>query len=296
MIAAFFCSICIIWVSGCSSPKQEEDQGEEFDQAADQLQEQIEGMLDNIPPPSEIPYLIQSTGAGFDKSLLNDISKVDQYQSEDDKSAMNLGVYATDIGYLSSYDQSQDALTYFDRIKSLADQIGVTSSIDSEIVEDFESSLGSKEELGEILDGAIGETQVSLEESGRERIAALVAAGTFTEGLHIVGSLIGQFPKGDISGAADDPNSSLIALVIPLVKLMLDQKQPLTELNAMLQSLDSDTTTDQLERLTADLLAEYENLNIEEAYENNQAVTFLEEGALDGLIQKVSALRQYITG
>jgi hypothetical protein len=77
---------------------------------------------------------------------------------------------------------------------------------------------------------------------------------------------------------------------------MLDQKQPLTELNAMLQSLDSDTTTDQLERLTADLLAEYENLNIEEAYENNQAVTFLEEGALDGLIQKVSALRQYITG
>jgi hypothetical protein len=294
MIAAFFCSICLIWVSACTSPKQEEDQGEEFDQAADQLQEQIEGMLDNIPPPSKIPYLIQSTGAGFDKSLLNDISKVDQYQSEDDKSAMNLGIYATDIGYLSSYDQSQDALTYFDRIKSLADQIGVTSSIDSEIVEDFESSLGSKEELGEILDGAIGETRVSLEESGRDRMAALVAAGTFTEGLHIVGSLIGQFPKGEIT--EDDPNSSFIALAIPLVKLILDQKKPMIELNAMLKSLDSDATTDQLVTLTTQLVNEYESLNIEETFENNQAPSYLEEGKLDGLLQKVNALRQYITG
>ncbi|GJM28594.1 MAG: hypothetical protein DHS20C17_12290 [Cyclobacteriaceae bacterium] len=285
----------MIWVSACSSPKQqEENQVEEFDQAADQLQEQLEGMLVNIPPPSEIPYLIQSTGASFDKSLLNDISKVDQYHSEDDKSAMNLGVYATDIGYLSSYDQSQDALTFFDQIKSLADQIGVTSSIDNEMVEDFENSLGSKEELGQILDEAIGDTQMHLEESGRDRTAALVATGTFAEGLHIACSLIGQFPKGAV--AEDDANSSFIALAIPLVKLVLDQKKPLTELNAMLKSLDSDATTDQLVKLTTELVNEYESLNIEATFENNQAVTYLEEGKLDGLIQKVSNLRQYITG
>lgn len=295
VIAAYFCSLCLILASACSSPKSEEqDQGEEFDEAADQLQEQLVGMLDNIPAPSEIPYLIQSTGAGFDKSLLNDISKVDQYQSEDDKSAMNLGVYATDIGYLSSYDQSQDALTYFDRIKSLADQIGVTSSVDTEVVEEFENSLGSKEELGEVLDGALGDTQIRLEESGRDRTAALVATGTFAEGLHIAGSLIEQFPKG--KAEEDDQVSSFVALAIPLVRLVLDQKQPLMELNAMLKSLESDATTDQLVSLTSDLLEEYETLNIEETFENNDAVSFLEEGKLDGLIQKVSALRQYITG
>jgi hypothetical protein len=148
--------------------------------------------------------------------------------------------------------------------------------------------------LGEILDGAIGETRVSLEESGRDRMAALVAAGTFTEGLHIVGSLIGQFPKGEIT--EDDPNSSFIALAIPLVKLILDQKKPMIELNAMLKSLDSDATTDQLVTLTTQLVNEYESLNIEETFENNQAPSYLEEGKLDGLLQKVNALRQYITG
>jgi len=293
-IATYFCGFCLIIVSACSSPKPQEEQAEEFDQATEELQEQLVGMLDNIPPPSEIPYIIQSTGAGFDESMLNDISKVDQYQSEDDKSAMNLGVYATDIGYLSSYDQSQDALTYFNQVKSLADQIGVTSSVDTEVVEEFESNLGSKDELAEILDGVIDDTQLTLEESGRDRMAALVATGTFAEGLHIAGSLLSQFPKGEVS--ENDPNSSFVALAIPLVKLMLDQKQPVTELNAMLKSLDSDATVDQLVSLTSDLVAEYEGLNIEETFENNQAVTYLEEGRLDGLLEKVSALRQYITG
>lgn len=294
ILSAFLCGVCVIWIGACSSPKQqEEDQSEEFDQAVDQLQEQLQGMLDNIPPPSEIPYIIQSTGADFDKGFLNNIDRVDQYQNEDDKSAMNLGVYATDIGYLSSYDQSQDALTYFDRIKALADQIGVSSSIDNEKVEQFENSLGSREQLGEILDDAIDETHGYLEESGRDRTAALVATGTFAEGLHIVSSLIGQFPKVEIT---EDELGASSALAIPLVRLMLDQEKPMTELNTLLKSMAGDTTTDQLVALTSDLVMEYENLNIEETYEQNQAITFLQEGTLDGLIGKIEALRSYITG
>ena len=296
ILAALMCSVCILWISACSSPKQESNQEEEFDQAVDQLQEQLEGMLDNIPPPSEIPYIIQSTGAEFNKGLLNDISKVDQYQTEDDKSAMNLGVYATDIGYLSSYNQSQDALNYFDQVKSLADQIGVSSSIDNDKVQEFESSLGSREELGEILDDAIGDTQGYLEESGRDRTAALVATGTFAEGLHIVSSLINQFPKANPNLSADDPNSAIAALAIPLIRLMLDQEQPMSELNTLLKSLDSDSTTDQLVALTSDLVAEYDQLNIDETYEQNQAMKFLQDGTLDGLINKIGALREFITG
>ena len=294
IIAAILYSVCMVWIGACSSPKQEENQGEEFDEALDQLEDQLLGMLDNIPPPSEIPYIIQSTGADFDKNLLNDISKVDQYQTEDDKAAMNLGVYATDIGYLSSYDQSQEALTYFDGTKALGDQIGVSSAIDDDRVQQFEASLGSKEELGTILDDAIDDTQGFLEESGRERTAMLVASGTFAEGLHIISSLIDQFPKADISEAG--ANSSFAALAIPLVRLILDQEKPAAELNELLKSYSGDATTDELVSLTSDLVAEYEKLNIQETFEQNEAITYLQEGALDGLIAKIKDLRQYITG
>jgi hypothetical protein len=221
---------------------------------------------------------------------------VDQYQTEDDKSAMNLGVYATDIGYLSSYDQSQDAITYFSSTKTLADQIGVSSTIDDSRVEEFESSLGSRDELGDILDGAIGDTQGYLEESGRERTAPLVATGTFAEGLHIISSLIEQFPKVNQNVNSDDPNSSIAALAIPLVTLMLDQAKPMSDLNALLKSMGGDPTIDELVALTSDLVMEYENLNISETFEHNEAMSFLEEGTLDGLIGKIGELRSYITG
>lgn len=294
MMAALMWGFCILLISTCSSPRQEEDQGEEFDEAVDQVQEQIEGMLENVPPPSEVPFIIQSTGAGFNSSLVNDISKVDQYKSEADKSAMNLGVYSTDIGYLSSYDQSQDALNYFSEIKALADQIGVTSQIDNQMVEEFENNLGSREALGEILDDAIIDTRMHLEESGRDRTAALVVTGTFAEALHIVSSLINEFPKGDVSEA--DPNSSFIALAIPLVNLMLDQEKAMGELNVLLKTMDSDATVNQLVAMTSDLVEEYASLNIEETMRNNQGTTYLEEGTLDGLIGKIKDLRDYITG
>ena len=222
IIASLMFGVCVLWFSSCSSPKQEEDQGEAFEQSEDQVQRQIEGLLDNVPPPSEIPFIIQSTGAGYDESLINDIANVDNYKNEDDKSALNLGIYSTDIGYLSSYDQSQDALTYFSEIKALADRIGVTSQIDDEMVASFEENLGSRDKLGNILDDAVGDTRVHLEESGRDRVAALVATGTFTEALHIVGSLIDQFPKGEVS--EDDPNSSFIALAIPLGAVVVESR------------------------------------------------------------------------
>jgi len=296
-ITAFMCSVCIIWTSACSSPKQETDEGEEFDKAVDQIQEQIEKIVAKVPPPSEIPFIIQSTGAEFDASLVNDISNVDQYKSEDDKSALNLGVYSTDIGYLSSYDKSQDALTYFNEMKGLADQIGVTSSIDSDIVEEFESSLGSREALGDILDSAIADTRVHLENNNRDRTAALVVTGTFTEGLYIVSSLVEKFPKTSKGEgvSANDPSSSIGAFAIPLVNLMLEQEKPMGELNALLKSLDSDATSDKLVVMTSDLVEEYASLNIKETMKNNQGMTYLEEGSLTDLISKIRALREYIT-
>jgi hypothetical protein len=288
----------MIWISACSAPKQEEDQGEEFDQAVDQIQQQIEGIIVNIPPPSEIPFIIQSAGADYNATLVNDIGKVDQYKSEDDLSALNLGVYSTDIGYLSSYDKSQLALTYFNEMKGLADQIGVTSSIDTEMVEEFESSLGSREALGDILDDAIGDTRIHLKDAGRDRTAALVVTGTFAEGLYIVSSLIDEtpkIPKGE-EISADDPRSSIGAFAVPLVQLLLKQEKPTGELNALLKSLDSDATTDKLVAMTSDLVEEYASLNIEETMKDGQGMTYLEEGSLTDLINKIRALREYITG
>jgi len=88
-------------LSGCG-PSENKDNSSDFDKAQESLKEEIKKVVYNIPSPAEIPYLLQATGADFNQSLINDKNKVDSYTSKVDKAALNLGVYAADIGYLSS--------------------------------------------------------------------------------------------------------------------------------------------------------------------------------------------------
>ncbi len=291
ILAGLACAVFVIWASSCSSPtKQDENEAEEFDQAAEELQEQIEAIVYQIPPPSEIPYILQSTGVELDESLVNDLGNVDNYQGDDDKSALNLGVYATDVGYLSSYEKAQEALNYFSKMKGLADQVGVTTSVDTEVISRFEENLTSKDSLADIIDETLSNTDEHLKNSGRNRTAALVLAGSFTEGLYIASSLVKNYPRDILT----EENRKLI--LIPLVRLILDQQKPLSDLNALLGSLESDATIDELKSMTADLMTQYDALDIQEKIQNNEGVSLLEDEALVGLTDQISAIRDYITG
>ena len=108
-----FITLIAMGLASCGSSRSDKDKNSsEFKEAEQSLKEQIEEVIYNIPSPSEIPYLLQATGAEFNQSLLNPRTKVDQYASRTDKAALNLGVYAADIGYLSSYDKTQEAIDY----------------------------------------------------------------------------------------------------------------------------------------------------------------------------------------
>ncbi len=288
IFAVLVCAGYLVGTSSCSSPKQEENDAQEFDQAAEELTEQIEEIVYQIPPPAEIPYILQATGVEMDQSLVNDLNKADSYQGSDDKSAMNLGVYAADIGYLSSYDKSQEALNYFTKMKGLADQIGVTTSVDTEVINRFESNLSSKDSLADIVNEAISNTDEHLKNSGRNRTAALVLTGSFMEGLYISSSLVKNYPHDIL----DEENRKLI--LIPLVRLILDQEKPLGDLYAMLDQLESDETVDQLKDMTSGLLEQYAALDIQEKIRNNEGVTLLEDENLAGVTNQIGDIRSFI--
>jgi len=107
----FFALLAVAGLWSCGGPKTDTDQNaKDFDSAEESMNEQVQDVINNLPPPSEIPYLLQGTGAEFNQSLLNDRNKVDKYSTISDKAALNLGVYTTDIGYLSSYEKTQEAI------------------------------------------------------------------------------------------------------------------------------------------------------------------------------------------
>src|SRR5215204_2216182 len=145
----------VVGLSSCGSSSSENKNSKEFKEAEGSLQEQIQDVIYNIPSPTEIPYLLQATGAEYNESLVNPRSKVDQYASRTDKAALNLGIYAADIGYLSSYEKTQEAIDYLNSTKTLADNLGIIGSFDVEILQKFEANISNKDSLTHLLDRTI---------------------------------------------------------------------------------------------------------------------------------------------
>jgi hypothetical protein len=285
-----FITLIAMGLTSCGSSSSDKDKNSsEFKEAEQSLKEQIEEVIYNIPSPSEIPYLLQATGAEFNSSLLNARTKVDQYASRTDKAALNLGVYAADIGYLSSYDKTQEAIDYLNSAKTLADNLGVIGSFDVEVLQKFEANISNKDSLARLLDRTIKKTQSFLADDDRNKLSAMVVTGSFVEGLYISTGLIKSYPKDLL------PDDSRNLVLTPLMRVVLEQKKSVTDLVKMLSSLEQ---TDPIASIVTDLKSlekAYADLNIEEQIKNNKASLVLTDKNLIEITNIVEKLRKNIT-
>jgi hypothetical protein len=279
-----------IGLASCGSSSSDKDKNSsEFKEAEDSLKEQIEEVIYNIPSPSEIPYLLQATGAEFNESLLNPRTKVDQYASRTDKAALNLGVYAADIGYLSSYDKTQEAIDYLNSTKTLADNLGVIGSFDVEVLQKFEANISNKDSLTKLLDRTIKKTESYLKDDKRNKLSALVVTGSFVEGLYISTGLIKSYPKDLL------PDDKRNLVLTPLIRVVLEQKKSVSDLLKMLNSVEqTEPVTSIVTELKA-LEAAYASLNIEEQIKNNKANMVLTDKNLIEITNIVERMRKGIT-
>ena len=285
-----FSTLIAIGLASCGSSSSDKDKNSsEFKDAEESLKEQIEEVIYNIPSPSEIPYLLQATGAEFNESLVNPRTKVDQYASRTDKAALNLGVYAADIGYLSSYDKTQQAIDYLNSTKTLADNLGIIGSFDVEILQKFEANISNKDSLTRLLDRTMKKAENYLADDNRNKLSALVVTGSFVEGLYVATGLVKSYPKDLL------PDDSRNLVLTPIIRVVLDQKKSVSDLVKMLSSVEQ---TEPVTTIVSDLKAletAYNGLNIEEQIKNNKANLVLSDKNLIEVTTIVEKMRKIIT-
>lgn len=216
-----------------SDKKQSSDAAKEFDDAQEQQKEALDRALGEIPPPSEIPYIIQSTGADFNPNIINDYKKYESYTISAKRAAFNLGVYATDIGYLTSYGKTQDALNYMDVCLKLTNTVGAQDAIDFNALERFENNLSNPDSLANIIDQVIANSDNYLEANDRNNIAALMIGGTFIEALYIATQIIDTYPKDIL------PDDMRMQVLSPLVRMLVDKKESLKDVIELLESVEN---------------------------------------------------------
>ncbi len=261
------------------------DESAEFDAAKEELIQKIEEVTYKIPTPTEVPFLIEATGADYNSELMNPKESADNYLTTFSKTAVNLGIYASDVAYLSSYGKTQESIDYLQTIKKLADHLGVLSAVDEVAMQRFEENIDSKDSLEVLINQTVNKVDKYLKSEKRNKVAALVTAGSFVEGLYLSTTLVKTYPKDLL------PEAQRNIILTPVIKIILDQRVGIAEAIKLLEAVEKDDEVDQLIQDFNGLLEAYEQLNIEEQIKNNQADLMLSDETLKSITEQVDKIR-----
>jgi hypothetical protein len=180
-------ALAAVFMVGCvSDVKKAENGGEtktaEVDSSGAQLIT-IGGSMFSIPSPIQTAMLIEKSGADYSKGFLNDAKRVATYATNYQK-AINLGVYGADVGYVTIYDQSQDALKYLGVINKLTDELGITGAFDESTIKRFETNFGKRDSMLNLVAVAYRNSDAFLKDNDRMNVGALILAGGWIETLY----------------------------------------------------------------------------------------------------------------
>ena len=172
----------------------------------------VNGALFSIPSPIETSLLLKKLGANYTKDMLNQPGKSTSY-STNYKKALNLGVYGADLGYVTIYEQPQDAIGYLKVVKKLADDIGVSGAFDASLMKRFEGNLANKDSLLGMTSAAYRASDAYLKDNERTDVSALIIAGGWVESLYFTTSLVKAKPNQEIANRIGEQKSSLDNLI-----------------------------------------------------------------------------------
>jgi hypothetical protein len=245
----FTLSILAFFAIGCGSEEPNEDQiespVEEKDPNSTQLME-IDGKVFSIPSPIQTAILIKNAGTNYNKDILNEPSKVTNY-STNFKKAINLGIYGADLGYVTMYDQTQDAISFLTAVKSIADDLGVSSAFDLSLVERFEKNIGNQDSLLALVSYAYKSSDRYLKGNQQNDIGGLILAGGWIESLYFATTTAEMTKNQDVIKRIGEQKTTvynLIKLLTPyyskpqFTKLIDD----LMELNEIYEQVESTYT------------------------------------------------------
>jgi hypothetical protein len=208
----FMLSAVAVLTSGCGNDAAKDgDELPEVDSTQTTIVN-INGEIFSIPSPIQMAYLVKNSGANYSKDVLNAPSKSSQYTNNFAK-ALNLGIYGADLGYVTMYDQAQDAIGYMNSAKKLAGELNITNAFDNATLERFQKNLGNKDSMLVLTSVAYRTVDSYLKTNERNDISGLVLAGGWIESLYFATNVYKTKQNDDIKRRIAEQKSSLQSLI-----------------------------------------------------------------------------------
>ncbi|MEO6304085.1 MAG: hypothetical protein ABIP51_13025 [Bacteroidia bacterium] len=178
-------TIAVTLLSSCGGDKKDEGKDEIVD-TVDTVKTSVVnvgGELFSVPSPIQTALLIQKSGIIYDKSILHSSNKVNTFSTDYAKS-INLGIYGADLGYVSLYNQTQDALGYLASVKQLADKLGISAAFDASTMERIKNNVTNKDSMMVLVGIAYRGSDAYLKNNQRSSVSSLILCGGWIESMH----------------------------------------------------------------------------------------------------------------
>ena len=182
----------LIATSGCNNaPKNDKNANAA---AADTIKKEVtlspesQKLLTSFPTPFELTTLLEKAKAGFIFDITNPPANVGKYTTEMSKS-LNLGVYSADLCYSATYNRTDETNKFLACTNKLADELGIAGVYDQSLLDKVKKFNNNKDSLVSLINKIFSQTNNFLSSNNRTRVALLIAAGGFAEGLYLAASL-----------------------------------------------------------------------------------------------------------
>ena len=175
----------LVLFSGCNTTQKKRDIGiPEGGEVAsrDEIVKELSGYP--IPTSYDITKHIYQAQAPYQISLANGPENAEQYITQRDK-VLNLGVYAADLCYATTYMMKQPTMNYLEATKILIEDLGISSTFNITYAERIEKNIDNRDSLIAVVTESFDDTWNYLVENQQDVLARLVVCGSWIEGVYI---------------------------------------------------------------------------------------------------------------
>lgn len=186
----------------------------------------FDGKIFSIPSPVQTAYLIKQLDLPFDETLLNKNSNVGNYIKEYNQ-ALNLGIYGTDVGYSSMYEQKDITMKYLTSVEKLTSELGLDIAFDNAFLKRFEKNNGNKDSMLVIMSDAYRKSDNFLKQSNRKSTSALILTGGWIESIYFATKLNKKKQNPDVEKRIGEQKESLNSIIDILTEYNTDNQNDL---------------------------------------------------------------------
>ncbi|MDF2450258.1 MAG: hypothetical protein K0R26_2762 [Bacteroidota bacterium] len=282
-------SLASVLIYSCGDSKTTEETNEDLPDTdtVKAVALNVGGKLFSVPSPMQTALLIQKSGVAYDKSILNAGNKNGQYASDYSRS-LNLGIYGADLGYVSMYNQTQDAIGYLGAVKNLADKIGVSSAFDQSTMKRISDNISNKDSMLVLVGLAYRASDAYLKTNKRTEISSLILTGGWIESMNFSILAYHKKPTDEIKYRIAEQKQALLS-IIELIKShnlpdAAELSKQLDELAVIYQGITTkynfvEPTTDEAKKIT---------------YINSTTEISISKEQIEQISAKVTAIRDAI--